>query len=112
MDPDVIRALHRHFYFMQEFSAGKADATDTNYYEREWRIGELVLIPEGENKGIWCLKNKLPPCIGRLQYEGDNAFFSFSPKDVAFLIAPKNHMPDIGNPHGFQIKSSENLVNR
>lgn len=107
---DVFRALHRHFYFMQQFSVGRADAPDTHYYDREWRIGELVLVPEGENRGAWCLANELPTCIGEVTHIDGKAFLKFKPDDVAFLVCPAEQVSQIKNHHGFEVRKFEELV--
>jgi len=110
LEPEIFQALHRHFYFMQEFSQGRPDRNDTSYYEREWRIGELCLRPEGENKGRWSLNNNLPTSIGTLITEGNITYFQFEKADVAFLIAPSQFITEISNPYKFEIKTYEKLV--
>ena len=106
---DVFRALHRHFYFMQQFSEERADRHDTAYYEREWRIGELCLIPKGQDVGKWCLEHELPPTLGTLVTEGDEAYFEFEQADVAFLVAPNEFIDQISNPRQFAVRSYEEL---
>jgi len=110
LDHDFFRALHRHFYFMKQFSEGKADETNTNYYEREWRIGEICLRPHGASKGRWSLHNALPTGVGEFVIEDDKTFFIFNKKDVAFLVVPENHIGKISNPYNFELKSFEQLV--
>ncbi len=110
LDPNVFRAIHRHFYYMKKFSDSRADRTDTNYYEREWRVGELSLLPEGENRGRWCLNNKLPTSIGNLVFQEGKPYFRFHRSDVSFLVAPKSYFSSIRNPHRFTLKAFEELV--
>jgi hypothetical protein len=111
LDADVVRALHRHFYFVKEFSDGPANSRDSFYYEREWRIGSHCLIPAGQNKGKWCLQNKLPTSLGTLVREGNDEYFKFELEDVAFLIVPGQYLSQIVNPYGFLLKPYEDLVN-
>jgi len=111
LDPRVVEALHRHFYFMKEFAQERADRHDTAYYEREWRIGELCLRPKGQDEGKWYLEQDwCPPTLGTLLIEGDKAYFEFEKDDVKFLVAPNQFITQISNPHQFAIESYENLV--
>lgn len=111
---DLFRALHRHFYFIQRLSDGRADAHDTFYYEREWRLGEQTLVPEEKlsqpNAKYRSMKEGYPPYTGRLITEGDKSYFAFNKEDVAFLIAPRNYHAKIKNPLGLQIVPYEVLV--
>ena len=111
LDRLVVEALHRHFYYMQQFAQERADRHDIAYYEREWRIGELCLITKGQDEGRWYLEHdELPPTLGTVVTEGDEAYFEFEEADVAFLIAPKQFIAGISNPRQFAIESYENLV--
>ncbi len=110
LNPRVLEAFHRHFYYMQQFAEERADRHDTAYYEREWRIGELCLIPKGQNKGKWCLEHELPATLGTLVNEGDKAYFEFEQADVAFLVAPNQFITEISNPHQFAIESYGKIV--
>lgn len=111
---DVFRAFHRHFYFIQRLSDGRADGHDTLYYEREWRLGEQTLVPEEKllrpSAKYWSQQEGCPPYTGRLVTEGDRSYFAFNREDVAFLIAPRDCHAKIGNPHGFWIEAYEDLV--
>lgn len=111
---DLFQALHRHFYLIQRLSDGRADAHDTFYYEREWRLGEQTLIPEEKlnlpNAKYLCQKEGYPASTGRLITEGDKSYFIFSTEDVAFLIAPIDWHEKIENPYGFSIVAYEDLV--
>lgn len=111
---EVLRALHRHFYFVQQLSDGRADVHDTFYYEREWRLGEQTLIPEQDllrpNAKYLSQQEGYPPYTGRLVMKDGKSYFSFTGEDVAFLIAPRSCLARIRNPHGFLIKAYENLV--
>lgn len=111
---DLFRALHRHFYFIQRLSDGRADAHDTFYYEREWRLGEQTLIPDEKlnrpNAKYCCQKEGYPPYTGRLVTEGDKSYFAFSTEDVSFLIAPLDWHEKIENPYDFSIVAYEDLV--
>lgn len=111
LNNDVMRSLHRHFYFVKEFSDGPADSLDSFYYEREWRIGNHCLIPDGQDKAKWCLQNKLPRSLGTLVRQGNDEYFKFELEDVAFLIVPGQYLKQIVNPRGFQLKSYEAFVN-
>jgi hypothetical protein len=110
LDSAVFKALHRHFYYMQEFSDGPVTDPEANYYEREWRLGEMSLAPVNENYGAWCLTQGLPPCIGRTAVEEGKTFFIFDPSDVAFLISPQEHIQKVSNPQGFDIWAFEDVV--
>lgn len=61
---NLFRALHRHFYFIQRLSDGRADGHDTFYYEREWRLGEQTLVPEEKlrrpNAKYWSQREGYP----------------------------------------------------
>ena len=98
---DLFRALHRHFYFIQPLSDGRADSHDAFYYEREWRIGEQTLKSE---------EKPYSPYTGRLVTENDKPYFAFTAEDVAFLIAPRDCHAKVVNPHGFPIEAYENLI--
>lgn len=112
LDPDVLRALQRHIGFLQDFSEGSVDSPEAYYFEREWRIGELTLVPEGEaDKGRWRWENNLPPSVGEIEEEDGKEFFKFEDDDVAFLIAPKDHAESLSNPHAFPVRVFEDLVN-
>lgn len=111
LDPRIVEALHRHFYFMKEFAQERADRHDTAYYEREWRIGEPCLRPKEQDEGRWYLEHDWhPPTLGTLVTEGDEKYFEFEQADVAFLVAPNEFIAQISNPHQFIIESYENLV--
>jgi hypothetical protein len=43
--------------------------------------------------------------------DGDNIYFDFDKKYVAFLIAPKDWQDKIKNPHEFPIRTYEEMVN-
>jgi hypothetical protein len=111
---DLFRALHRHFYLIQRLSDGRADAHDTFYYEREWRLGEQTLVPEEKlsqpNARYRSMKEGYPPYTGRLITDGDKSYFAFNKGNVAFLIAPRNFHASIENPNGFQIVPYEDFV--
>lgn len=111
---EIFQALHRHFYFIQRLSDGRADRHDTFYYEREWRLGEQTLVPEEKlrrpNARYWSQQEGYPPYMGRLVTEGARTYFAFNAEDVAFLIAPRTYHPKVGNPHGFPIEAYEDLV--
>jgi hypothetical protein len=112
--PDVFRALHRHFYFMQRLSEGRADGRDTYYYEREWRLGAQSLPtqqePDRPNARYWCQQEGYGAYIGIRVIHGDKEHFSFDPSCVAFLIAPRSCQSCVANPHGFQLYAFEALV--
>lgn len=112
LDPDVLRALQRHIGFLQDFSEGSVESPEAYYFEREWRIGELALVPEGEaNKTRWRMENKLPPTVGEIAVEGENAYVKFDDADVAFLVVPRDHAGLLSNPNGFPVRIFEELVN-
>ncbi len=110
IDDKVKEALHRHFYFMQKFSKGYAGNEDAYYYEREWRIGELCLRPNGKDRGIWPHEHGLTPLIGTLITEGDEKYFQFDKSDVAFLIAPQDSISEMCNPLEFDIRPYEEII--
>jgi Putative abortive phage resistance protein AbiGi, antitoxin len=98
---DLFRALHRHFYFIQRLSDGRADSHDAFYYEREWRLGEQTLKSE---------EKPYAPYTGRLVIADNKPYFAFNVEDVAFLIAPSDCHAKVMNPHGFPIKAYEDLI--
>ena len=113
--PDLFRALQRHFYFIQRFSEGPADGGhETNYYEREWRIGELTLFSEDElhrpNAKFRALKESRLPLMGRIEKEDNKTYFDFKKEDVAFLISPQDWCTKIQNPYDLRIVAYEDLV--
>lgn len=108
--PEIFEAVHRHFYYAQEFSDGPVTDPTANYYEREWRLGEFSLIPESEDVGAYCYNHRLPLCIGRSAKNGSHAYFVIEPKDVAFLVAPKDHVAEVDNPHSFDVHPFEDVV--
>lgn len=110
MEDSVFKALHRHFYYAQEFSDGPVTDPNANYYEREWRLGEMSLAPDTENYGMWCHTQKLPPCVGRTTKEHEKTFFRFERSDVAFLVAPREYMSKVANPQGFDLWAFEDVV--
>ena len=114
LPPDLFKALHRHFYFIQRLSDGPADGQDTNYYEREWRLGEQTLVPEEKfkrpNARYWLQEEGYPRYTGKLVSDGDTSYFAFEPDDVAFLVCPRSWESKIENPHGFQVEAFEDLV--
>ena len=115
LPPDLFRALHRHFYFVQRLSDGPADDHDTFYYEREWRLGEQTLIPEEKlsrpNPKYRAQQEVYPPYYtGRLTTEGDKTYFAFNKEDVAFLVAPRTYRTKVQNPHAFAIEAYEDIV--
>ena len=119
IDKKLFRALHHHFYFIQQFSDDKADRKDTFYYEREWRLGEQSLIPPEKlsrpNARYWCQQEGYPRYTGRLVKDKDKLYFSFDEKKerseyIAFLIAPKDWKNKIENPHQFPIYTYEEIV--
>jgi hypothetical protein len=111
---DVFRALHRHFYFVQRLSDGRADARDTFYYEREWRLGEQTLLNEEQcsrdNPKYRAVQEGYPPYLGKLVTEDKKNYFEFEADDVAFLIVPADYAENIENAHGFPIGTYENVV--
>lgn len=114
IDPTLFRALHRHFYFIQQFSDTKADSKDAFYYEREWRLGEQTLVPPEKlnrpNAKYRCRQEGYPPYTGRLVRNGDNIYFDFDKGYVAFLIAPQDWQIKIENPHQFLFRTYEEIV--
>lgn len=116
IEPEILRALHRHFYFYQRLSDNRADRKDTFYYEREWRLGEQSLVPPDKlnrpNAEYWCKEEGYPFHTGRLLQEHNNTYFGFDKEFVAFLITPSEWKNMIRNPHGFSIHSYEELINR
>lgn len=109
----VFRALHRYFYFMQRLSDGRADARDTYYYEREWRLGAQTLpIQEDLNPRYHCQQAGYGAYFGRRIVRDDKEYFSFDTEDVAFLVTPTSWESNIGNPHGFRVCAFEELVGR
>lgn len=110
----VFLALHRHFYFVQRLSDGRADGRDTYYYEREWRLGEQTLWNEEQrsldNSKFRAVQEGFPPNHGKLVTEHDKNYFEFEATDVAFLIVPEGCGGNICNQHGFPIESYENVV--
>lgn len=116
IETTLFNALHRHFYFMQIFSEGKADEKDTCYYEREWRIGKQNLAPvemwnRPDNPKYHILKAGYPLYCGKLFIDGEKEYFQFSKKDVAFLICPRDWKTKIHNPLSFPVHDYEELVN-
>ena len=110
----LFEALHRHFYYIQRLSDGRADQNNTYYYEREWRLGEQTLVPPEKlncpNSKYYCQQEGYPPYTGRLARKADKSYFDFDKEHVAFLIAPQNYHAKIRNTHGFQIVAYEDLV--
>lgn len=112
LDPDVLRALQRHIGFLQDFSEGSVESPEAYYFEREWRIGELALVPEGEvSKARWCMANKIAPSVGEIAMEGGNSYVKFDDADVAFLVVPRDYARFLINPNGFPVRIFEELVN-
>lgn len=107
---DVFEAIHRHFFYAQEFSAGSVTDPTANYYEREWRLGEFSLIPENEDIAAYCFNHRLPLCIGRSSTDENGIHFIIDPQDVAFLVAPQSHVAMVNNPHSFPVYSFESIV--
>jgi len=111
---NVFRAIHRHFYFVQRFSDDRADARDTYYYEREWRLGEQTLLNEEQrqrdNAIFRAVEEGYPPYLGKLVSENDKNFFEFEVNDVAFIIVPKGYEGKINNPHNFPIANYEDVL--
>ena len=108
--PEVFAAIHRHFFYAQEFSAGPVTDPTAYYNEREWRLGEFSLIPENENIATYCHNHMLPLCIGRSATDESGIYFVIDPHDVAFLVAPKDHVAEVDNPHSFPVYSFESIV--
>jgi len=111
----VVDALHRHFYFMQTFSEGKADEKDTYYYEREWRLGKQNLAPlamwnRPDNPKYHIIQAGYPCHCGKLFVDGENEYFRFCKDDVAFLISPRAWQANIHNPHAFPVVNYEDFV--
>lgn len=118
INKNLLRALLNHFYFTQHFSDGRADQTDTYYYEREWRIGAQSL-PTDEELNRDCAKfrcveegypNYIDKNIGYRVVDGENEYFTFGTSPVAFLIAPADWVNRIANPNQFKICEYEKLV--
>jgi hypothetical protein len=114
LPPDVFRVLHRHFYFMQRLSDGRADDHDTYYYEREWRLGAQSLPTPEEldrpNAKYYCQQEGYGTYIGRRIVREDKEYFSFDTEDVAFLVVPTSWESYIKNPHKFPVWAFERLV--
>lgn len=110
LDDKVFRAFHRHFFYMQEFSEGRADAKDAHYYEREWRLGEFTLVPDGESKGMFSIENRIGPYFGDLVQMNGKNYFQFELEDIAFLISPGDAIRSLVNPHEFDVRAFEELV--
>lgn len=118
IDQKVLDALRHHLYFTKEFSKGKVDERNTYYYEREWRLGTQNLPPPE----FWNPDNTLKsynakqagysvPYCGKQFIDGEDEYFQFCEKDVAFLISPRDWKTKIGNPHAFPVHDYEELVN-
>lgn len=114
MEPELFKALHRHFYFMQRLSDGSADGDDTFYYEREWRLGAQNLPTEQEwdrpNPRYHLQREGYPPYLGKRVIHDEKEYFSFEVEDVAFLVAPRACMPLIQNPKSFKLFAFEDIV--
>ncbi|MDP2166803.1 MAG: abortive infection system antitoxin AbiGi family protein [Thermodesulfovibrionales bacterium] len=114
IDVKLYQALHRHFYFIKQFSEGRADGEDTFYYEREWRLGEQTLIPAEKlnrpNPKWQARQEGYPPYSGRLETDGKEKFFGFDKDNVAFLVAPRNWRDKIDNPHEFPVFCYEDIM--
>lgn len=115
IDTTLFKALHRHFYFTQAFSEGKADENDTFYYEREWRLGKQNLVPaemleHPDNPRYRIMQAGYPYHHGRLCVDGGKEFFAFKKEDVAFLIIPRDCKAKIENPHAFPVHEYEEFV--
>jgi hypothetical protein len=114
IEPTLFKALHRHFYYIQRLSEGRADKNDTFYYEREWRLGEQTLIPPEKlnrsNAKFHCQQEGYPPYTGRLAKEADNSYFDFDKAHVAFLVAPSERISEIKNPNKFLIRPYEEIL--
>lgn len=116
IDTTLFKALHRHFYFTQAFSEGKADEKDTFYYEREWRLGKQNLVPAEmcerlDNPRYHIRQAGYPYPHGKLCVDGENEYFEFKKEDVAFLIRPRDWQAEIDNPHSFPVYDYEEFVN-
>lgn len=111
----LFQALHRHFYFIQRLSDGRADRDDTFYYEREWRLGAQSLVPKETlrrpNAKYRSKQEGYQHYTGELVTEGDKSYFAFAKNDVAFLIAPRDRHATVENPNRFRIEAYEDLVN-
>jgi Putative abortive phage resistance protein AbiGi, antitoxin len=114
IDQALFKALHRHFYYIQRLSDGRADKTDTYYYEREWRLGEQTLIPREKldrpNPKFHCQQEGYPPYTGRLAKDDGKSYFDFDKEDVAFLVVPRGWTDKVTNPNHFLIREYEELV--
>ncbi|MFZ4701099.1 MAG: abortive infection system antitoxin AbiGi family protein [Candidatus Methylumidiphilus sp.] len=118
IDSRLFDALNRHFYLIQRLSDGKADSKDTFYYEREWRIGEQMLVPPDKldrpNAKYQYQQEGYPYHTGRLAEKDGGKFFDFKiemNEYVAFLIAPRDWQDKILNPHQFPLYTYEDLIN-
>ncbi len=111
---EVLRALHRHFYYIQRLSDGRVDRRDSYYYEREWRLGEQTLVPEAKllrpNAKYHAKQEGYPPYTGRLFEVDGKSYFAFDNDDVAFLVVPRDYRDRVRNPHGFPVEVYEDLV--
>jgi hypothetical protein len=118
LDSHLLEALLHHFYFTQHFSQRRADATDTFYYEREWRLGAQSLPTAEElrrDNAKWhCVQEGYPPYIdkriGNRVLDGDDEYFSFQNAPVAFLVVTAGWINKVENPHGFDVRTHEELV--
>ena len=90
---DIFTALWRHFHFCQEYGKGKIESRDAAYYEREWRLGEDYLDEQHGQNGVKYkrLLNGQSRCFGKLVKEGQDLFFEFIDKDVAFIVLPRRY---------------------
>ncbi len=113
------RALHRHFFFMQRLSRGRADAADADYYEREWRLGKYTLFPPEvlarPNSKHYIFEEYGLSYYGKLHTENKDTkdeknYFDFDTEDVAFLIAPQAFAAKVDNPDNkFDLHNYEDL---
>lgn len=116
IDENVLRSFLNHFYYMKEFSDGKADRTDSYYYEREWRLGSMTLPTmeewDRDNPMSQCRKEgyTTSPYIGKRVIRDGEEYFSFSEDDVAFIITPAEFSSKIDNPYGFHIEHIEKYI--
>jgi hypothetical protein len=115
IDPPVLDALLRHFYFMQIFSYGEANNNNAYYYEREWRLGKQNLAPVAmwdhpDNPKYRIIQAGYPRHCGKLFIDGEDEYFQFYREDVAFLICPQAWKTKIQNPYGFPIQDYEEYV--
>jgi hypothetical protein len=118
IDAGLLRALLHHFYFTQHFSKGRADRSDTYYYEREWRLGAQSLPTAEElqrDNAKWrCVQEGYPSYIDRRigirVVEDEEEYFAFEETPVAFLVSPADWRDRIDNPHGFEVRDYESLV--